>query len=76
MSAIRVRTPGNNPETRIFCEMTDPSGAGCDRNINPPTSWDAREARKVAKSSGWGRVAGKDYCTAHMPSALKGASAA
>lgn len=74
MSAIRQRlvgTAGNNPQTMIFCDMLDPSGSGCDRNMyGPPTGYDAREARKLAKSFGWGRVAGKDYCTAHMPSAL------
>lgn len=74
MSAIRQRlvgTAGNNPQTSIFCDQVDVMGSGCDRNkYGPPTGWDAREARKIAKSLGWGRVNGRDYCAAHLPSAL------
>lgn len=75
MTAVRQRlagTAGNNPQTMIFCDMTDFSGAGCDRNkYGPPTSWDAREARKIAASLGWRRIEGKDYCAAHVPSVLR-----
>lgn len=66
MTARRVRTPGNNPETRIYCDWTNGQGGGCPSNVNPPTDWDAREARERAKSIGWGRVVGKDYCPDHL----------
>jgi hypothetical protein len=65
MSAIRVRVVGNNPCTKIYCDWTDGQGSGCRSNTTPPTDWDAREARKVAKAHGYVRVDGQDYCPDH-----------
>lgn len=62
MSAIRVRTPGNNPETRIVCDGNGLS-QGC-RSL-PIVDFDAREARRSAKGLDWVRVNGRDYCPEH-----------
>lgn len=61
MSAVRVRTPGNVPCTRICCDRR--FGEYCP--TYPPEGYDAREARQAAKANGWIRVNGKDYCPVH-----------
>lgn len=69
VTAVRERlagTAGNSPQTRILCDWTTADGAGCPNNVNPPTSWDAREARRVARSLGYTRVNGKDWCPEHQ----------
>lgn len=63
MTAVRVRTPGNNPETRIHCDWTNGQGDRC-RSL-PVADWDAREARKRAKAHGWVRADKNDYCPVH-----------
>lgn len=63
MSAVRYRTPGNNPETRIFCNGLQGSDKPC--NVPYVADANAREARKRAKTLDWVRVDGKDYCPEH-----------
>lgn len=64
MSSRRIRTPGNNPETRIFCDWFDPKTyTGC---TTPYVSdWDAKEARARAKALGWKRRGARDLCPTH-----------
>lgn len=68
MTAVRNRTPGNNPETRIHCDWVSGRGAYC--RTRPVTDWDAKDARRVARALGWVRVDGKDYCLQHSGSPL------
>lgn len=68
MSAQRVRTPGNNPETRIYCDWRNRQGDPCPGNYNPVSDWNAVEARRRAKRLGWVRVGGRDYCPEHRGS--------
>jgi hypothetical protein len=71
MSAVRVRTPGNNPETRIFCDGGDYLAGGSPCRSLPMVDWDAREARKRAKQHGWVKVGKKDYCAGCWPTAAR-----
>lgn len=67
MSAVRVRTSGNLPETRIVCEGGDYARGGSPCRTLPVVDHDARAARKRAREHGWVRVGGRDYCPDHRP---------
>ena len=78
MTAVRVRTPGNNPETRIFCDGGDYLAGGSPCQTLPMVDYDAREARKRARTFGWHHVGGRhgDYCAGCWPSAARAATKA
>lgn len=70
MSAVRMRIPGNLPETKIVCDRLP--GVHCSQNV-----WgiDAKEARRRAiHGFAWSRVDGKDFCPDHAPLAAEGES--
>lgn len=65
MSSQRIRTPGNLPETRIYCEAwaIDLTIPPCRNQVI--SGRDAAHARRVARALGWTRTDGRDFCPDH-----------